>query len=163
MATKNYGYKILMATKIIQVKNKNESQQLINELNMSTHQSLHQQLLDELNMIDSRKKIIYQEIKKIEEEEKDQRKLLELEEGKKCWQEYELADPQRKQQIYNACLQKFCNKMCRKHRRDGEIKYGTKWDILPCAFKILKSNGDVYWTGKHPKGNIMKYPFEWTG
>lgn len=153
-----------MATKIIQAKNtKILTQQSLGESNMST-QLLRQQLLDELNLMDSRKKIIHQEIKKLEEEEKNQRELLELEEGKKCWQEYELANPQRKQQIYNACLQKFCNKMCQKHRRgDGEIKYGTKWDILPCAFKVLKSNGDVYWTGKHPKGNIMKYPLEWTG
>lgn len=121
-------------------------------------------LTEELNQIKDRELVIRQQLKQLAEEQKNRQKQIDLEEGKTRWQIYEAADPQEKKMMYNECLQKFCRHMCSKHRHgDGEIKYGHKWDILPCNYKVLKMNGDVYWTGKHPKGNIIKFPFEWQG
>jgi erythromycin esterase-like protein len=80
------------------------------------------------------------------------------------WARYNLADDATKKVIYQEALQELLTGL----PRYTLVTSGCKWDTLgrttwhhhkPTAVaKIQKSDGGVYWTGKHSKCNIIRDP-----
>lgn len=118
-----------------------------------------QKLNAELQKMKIREQSIQGELKTLQQQDAHRAKERAKDKGKQRWQEYQHADAGRKKEIYDVCLREFCNSnCCRQGRSDGAIKYGRLWDVLPCRYKIQKSTGNIYWTGKNAQGNIIRYP-----
>ncbi len=79
------------------------------------------------------------------------------------WTEFVQATASRKMEIYAAGLLHFCADECtRRHLPlGGMIKFGRRWDQLPCRKRVCKVTGDVYGMNTRTKVaqcNVIRWP-----